>query len=44
VNPRVNGGIVVRGRHGGGILYTGIPYPAHVRAVAGGSNRIRIAQ
>jgi hypothetical protein len=44
VNPRVNGGIVVRGTHGGGILYTGIPYPAPVKAVTGGSNRLRLAR
>ena len=44
VNPRVNGGIVIRGSHGGGILYTGIPYPAPVKAVTGGSNRLRLPQ
>ncbi len=44
VNPRVNGGIIVRGSNGGGILYTGIPYPAPVQDGTGGPNRLRLAQ
>ena len=44
MNSRPSRGIVVSGPNGGGILYTGIPYPAPGQAGNGGSNRLRLAQ